>query len=29
MKDQTKPQVPPARPALRPWLIDVSIEHLR
>ena len=29
MKDQAKPQVPPERPALRPWLVDVSIEHLR
>ena len=29
MKEQTKPPVPVTRPALRPWLVDVSIEHLR
>jgi hypothetical protein len=29
MKEQPKPQVPTTRPALRPWLVDVPIEHLR
>ena len=29
MTNQNKPPVPPAKPALRPWLVDVSIEHLR
>ena len=29
MHKKPNPQPPAAKPALRPWLVDVPIEHLR